>query len=156
MIFDEQIVPIYTHCSRQGLCNLARDLMFRAKPNRLDNHSRMNFSALRLVVRGAEGQHRSVATGNTMMLPMKAEERQVASHCIFAQRYRYFLLIHGALTPRAQTSACVYASAVSDSEICSCAESSDARSHSPDSWASMSWYKGRKRLAPPSKTALLS
>ena len=46
----------------------------------------MNFSVWRLESGGAEGQHRSVATGNTMMLLMKAYSVQVPSRGSFAQK----------------------------------------------------------------------
>lgn len=46
----------------------------------------MNFSVWRLESEGAEGQHRSVATGNIMMLPMKAHLVQVPSREVFAQK----------------------------------------------------------------------
>src|ERR1044072_9990302 len=46
----------------------------------------MNFSVCGMESGGAEGQHRSVTTGNTMMLLMKAYSVQVPSRGSFAQK----------------------------------------------------------------------
>gem|GEM_PF-3319208 len=57
----------------------------------------MNFSVWRLESGGAEGQHRSVATGNTMMLLMKAYSVQVPSRGSFAQKDEYVRFKPGSL-----------------------------------------------------------